>query len=81
MPVAALIGHHSRHADFSRWVADVLGDPPLAAAIAKAEHAIRSGTASAARGPVQAPPREWLTVDFDAPGRESEGSVQAASGC
>ncbi len=46
----AVVTHHSRHADFSRWVADVLGDPPLAAAIASAEHAIRSGTVSAAEG-------------------------------
>jgi hydroxymethylpyrimidine pyrophosphatase-like HAD family hydrolase len=42
----AVIVHHCVHADFSRWVAEVLGDPPLAAAIAAAESALRSGTAS-----------------------------------
>lgn len=46
----AVIGHHCGHGDFSRWVADVLGDPPLAAAIAEAERAIGSGTAGAAEG-------------------------------
>jgi hypothetical protein len=33
----AVIVHHCQHGDFSRWVADVLGDPPLAAAVAAAE--------------------------------------------
>lgn len=45
-----IVAHHSRHADFSRWVAEVLGDPPLAAAIADVEYAVRSGTASTAEG-------------------------------
>lgn len=45
-----VVAHHSRHADFSRWVAGVLGDPPLAAAIAEVEHAIAVGTASAGEG-------------------------------
>ena len=44
----AVIVHHCQHGDFSRWVADVLGDPPLAAAIAAAENAVRTGTASTA---------------------------------
>jgi len=44
----AVIVHHCQHGDFSRWVADVLGDPPLAAAIAAAEDAVRTGTAGAA---------------------------------
>ena len=39
------------HGDFSRWVADVLGDPPLAAAIAAAENTVRTGTASTAQAP------------------------------
>ena len=43
-----VIIHHCQHGDFSRWVQEVLGDPPLAAAIAQAELAARSGTASAA---------------------------------
>jgi hypothetical protein len=38
------------HADFSCWVAEVLGDPPLAAAIAEVEQAVRSGAASAVDG-------------------------------
>ena len=46
----AVIVHHCLHGDFSRWVADVLGDPPLAAAIAAAENAVRTGTATAADG-------------------------------
>jgi len=45
----AVIIHHCQHGDFSRWVADVLGDPPLAAAIAPAEDALRTGTASTAQ--------------------------------
>jgi hydroxymethylpyrimidine pyrophosphatase-like HAD family hydrolase len=44
----AVIVHHCQHGDFSRWVADVLGDPPLAAAIAAAEDAVRTGAATAA---------------------------------
>ena len=43
-----VIIHHCQHGDFSRWVQDVLGDPPLAAAIGQTELAARSGTASAA---------------------------------
>ncbi len=46
----AVIVHHCRHGDFSRWVANVLGDPPLAAAIAAAEDAVRTGTATTADG-------------------------------
>jgi hypothetical protein len=42
-----VIVHHCQHGDFSRWVTDVLGDPPLAAAIAAAENAIRAGAATA----------------------------------
>jgi hydroxymethylpyrimidine pyrophosphatase-like HAD family hydrolase len=43
----AVILHHCLHGDFSRWVAEVLGDPPLAAAIAAAEDAVRSRAAGA----------------------------------
>jgi hydroxymethylpyrimidine pyrophosphatase-like HAD family hydrolase len=46
----AIVAHHSEHADFSCWVAEVLGDPPLAAAIAEVEQAVRSGAASAVDG-------------------------------
>ena len=43
-----VILHHCSYGDFSRWVQDVLGDPPLAASIADIELSARSGTASAA---------------------------------
>jgi len=43
----SVIVHHCRHGDFSRWVAEVLGDPPLAAAIAAAEDAVRASTTGA----------------------------------
>jgi hydroxymethylpyrimidine pyrophosphatase-like HAD family hydrolase len=46
----AIVAHHSKHADLSCWVAEVLGDPPLAAAIAEVEQAVGSGAASAADG-------------------------------
>jgi hydroxymethylpyrimidine pyrophosphatase-like HAD family hydrolase len=46
----ATIEHHCGHADFSRWVAEVLGDPPLAAAMADIEQAVTSGTAGTAQG-------------------------------
>ncbi len=46
----AVVIHHSVRGDFSRWVAGVLGDPPLAAAIAEVENAIRAGAASIAEG-------------------------------
>ena len=43
-----VIIHHCQHRDFSRWVEYVLGDPPLAAAIAKIEVAVPAGAAGAA---------------------------------
>jgi hypothetical protein len=43
-----VIAHHSRSANLSRWIADVLGDPPLAAAVAEIEKAVRTDTASIA---------------------------------
>lgn len=42
-----VILHHCRHGDFSRWIAEVLGDPPLASAVAATEDAVRAGTAGA----------------------------------
>jgi haloacid dehalogenase-like hydrolase/Helicase HerA, central domain len=51
----AVITRHCSCGDFSRWVGDVLGDPPLAAALAAAENALRSGITSAAQA------REALT--------------------
>ncbi len=43
-----VIAHHCRFADLSRWIAGVLGDPPLAAAVAEIEKAVRAGTTSIA---------------------------------
>ena len=42
LPVAALEGHAQR-GDFSRWIAKVFGDQPLAAAIRKVEEQFRRG--------------------------------------
>ena len=42
LPAAALEGHAQR-GDFSRWVADVFGDQPLAAAISEIEKRYRHG--------------------------------------
>lgn len=44
-----VIIHHCQQGDFSRWVHDVLGDPPLAAAIARIESTEPAGAASAAQ--------------------------------
>jgi hypothetical protein len=41
-----VIRHHCRHADLSRWISDVLGDPPLAAAVRQVETALGAGTIS-----------------------------------
>jgi hypothetical protein len=43
-----VIAHHCRSADLSRWIAEVLGDPPLAAAVGEVETAVRAGTTSIA---------------------------------
>jgi len=43
-----VIIHHLRLADLSRWIGEVLGDPPLAAAVEQIEKAVRAGTASVA---------------------------------
>jgi Family of unknown function (DUF5752) len=40
---ADVISHHSWTGDFSRWVADVLGDRPLADALAVIESDVRTG--------------------------------------
>ncbi len=42
----AMIIHHCRDGDLSRWIARVPGDPPLAAAVKKIETAVQAGTAS-----------------------------------
>jgi hydroxymethylpyrimidine pyrophosphatase-like HAD family hydrolase len=44
-PIASLDGHLQRH-DFSRWVAEVFGDHPLAEELRRIEDAYRSGVVS-----------------------------------
>jgi len=43
-----VISHHSNHGDLSRWIADVLGDLPLAAQVSTIEADLRAGSTSAA---------------------------------
>jgi len=42
LPVASIDGH-TRNSDFSRWIADVFGDHPLAAELRKVERQYRRG--------------------------------------
>lgn len=42
LPVASIDGH-TRNSDFSRWIADVFGDQPLAAELRKVERQYRRG--------------------------------------
>lgn len=44
------IGHHCAHGDFSRWIAEVLGDPPLGADVSMVEADVRSGASSLTAG-------------------------------
>ncbi len=39
----AVIAHHCEHRDISRWIVDVLGDPPLGAEVAEVEAGVRTG--------------------------------------
>ena len=48
-----VISHHCRSADLSRWIGEVLGDPPLATAVEEIEKAVRAGTASVAEARIQ----------------------------
>jgi len=41
-----VITYHCQLADLSRWIREVLGDPPLAAAVEHIEDAVRAGTVS-----------------------------------
>jgi hydroxymethylpyrimidine pyrophosphatase-like HAD family hydrolase len=41
-----VITHHCRFADLSRWISEVLGDPPLAAAVGQIEDGVRASTVS-----------------------------------
>jgi hypothetical protein len=49
---------HARRCDFSRWIADVFGDQPLAAAIRKVERRHRRGEITSLRAALIAPIRE-----------------------
>jgi hypothetical protein len=44
-----VISHHCGLADLSRWIGEVLGDPPLAADVAQIEKGMRAGTTSVAQ--------------------------------
>lgn len=44
-----VISHHCGLADLSRWVGEVLGDPPLAADVEEIEKGVRAGTTSVAQ--------------------------------
>jgi hydroxymethylpyrimidine pyrophosphatase-like HAD family hydrolase len=48
-----VIAHHSRSADLSRWIGEVLGDRPLAAAVGQIEKAVHAGTASIAEARIK----------------------------
>lgn len=43
-----VISHHCGLADVSRWIGEVLGDPPLAAAVEEIEKSVPEGTTSVA---------------------------------
>jgi hydroxymethylpyrimidine pyrophosphatase-like HAD family hydrolase len=43
---AAIVGHHARHRDFSRWADEVLQDRVLAGELARAERSVEAGTAT-----------------------------------
>jgi hypothetical protein len=47
---ADVISHHSSTGDFSRWVADVLGDAALADALAVTESDVRTGVIDGTTG-------------------------------
>lgn len=56
-PDASLDGH-ARRGDFSRWIAEVFGDQPLAAAMRKVERRLRRGDVSNLRAALIDPIRE-----------------------
>ncbi len=71
-PDASVHGH-LRRGDFSRWIADVFGDQPLAAAIRKVERRHRLASTSNLRNAVVAAIRERYELAGVAPGAGSEG--------
>jgi hypothetical protein len=56
-PGASLDGH-ARRGDFSRWIAEVFGDQPLAAAMRKVERRLRNGELTHVRAALIDPIRE-----------------------
>lgn len=52
------IGGHARNGDFSRWIADVFGDQPLASALRKVERRCRRGQVTNLAEALIAPIRE-----------------------
>ena len=63
-PEASLDGH-GRRGDFSRWIAEVFGDQPLAAAIRKIERRLRRGDIANLRAALIGPIRErYELTDF-----------------
>lgn len=63
-PDASLAGH-ARRGDFSRWIAEVFGDQPLAAAIRKVERRLRNGDLTKVRAVLVGPIRErYELTDF-----------------
>jgi hypothetical protein len=57
VPAASLDGHIC-HSDFSRWIADVFGDQPMAAEIRKVERRYRRGEVKNLSESLIAPIRE-----------------------
>jgi hydroxymethylpyrimidine pyrophosphatase-like HAD family hydrolase len=79
-PDASLDGH-ARRGDFSRWIAEVFGDQPLAAALRKVERRARSGDLANVRVALIAPIRErYELTDFGRRTRAGERPDEASSG-
>lgn len=87
-----IIAHHCAHADFSRWISDVLGDPQLANDINEAEGRLRARSTTPAnarlelleaihRGttPADRAARPWVT-NPRTPRRLADGSTPAGRG-
>jgi len=55
---AASVEDHARRSDFSRWIAHVFGDQPLAAEIRKVERKYRQGELTNIRDSLIEPIRE-----------------------
>ena len=69
----ASVDGHARRSDFSRWIADVFGDQPLAGAVRKVERRHQQGGISALRAAVIAAIRERYELTGAATGAGPEG--------